>query len=194
MQFFYTLTSPYARKCHIILHINGLIEQTELVITDQFAEDFRQINPLGKIPSLRTEDLILMDSPLICEYLDDKGQSDLFKKGSAQYYHIQQAHVLANGIIDAAVATVYEKRRDSEPSQKWLTRWNETLHSSLSQLSTQHLGSPTDINIASVAMVTALAYLDFRLSELPWREWNPTVADWYNPFTELTWFDRTQPQ
>ncbi|VUD59483.1 putative GST-like protein YibF [Thalassocella blandensis] len=198
MQLFYSLTSPYARKCHIVLHLHQLLDQTELVLTDQFSQEFRKLNPLGKIPTLRDNDITLMDSPLICEYLDNKaiqqGRPSLFARENLDYFHIQLQHALSNGILDAAVASVYEKRRETQPSEYWLSRWQESLQSTITQISTKYLSTCTQPNIASVATVTALAYLDFRLAELSWRDWNTALADWYAPFTELTWFEKTSPE
>ncbi len=195
MKLFYSLTSPYARKCHMVLLVTGLIEETELVLTDQFAEEFRRTNPLGKIPTLRDGDLTLCDSPLICEYLDDKasknGVASLFSKSTAGYYQRQMLHVQANGILDAAVASVYENRRnDTQPSQFWLTRWQESLEATLKQL------SPTseNIHIGTLALMTALGYLDFRLDNLQWRNLNPALADWFAQYETEEWFNKTKPQ
>lgn len=198
MQLYYSLTSPYARKCHIILHLHDLLGQTELILTDQFAQQFREVNPLGKIPSLKDADLTLIDSPLICEYLDtlavSQGKQSLFKRDDANYFPIQLQHVLANGLLDAAVASVYEKRRETEPSAYWLERWGESLKNTVTQAKVSNMGTVDEPNIASVAMITALAYLDFRLPELEWRNWNAELAAWYEPFTHRPWFENTRPE
>lgn len=200
MKFFYTTTSPYARKCHMALHIRGLIPHCERTLADQFDESFRRINPLGKVPAIEDGDLVLFDSPLICEYLDKKASeigehpSRLLRHDSPDYFRHQQLHVLADGIIDAAVAIVYEKRRETEPSQYWIERWQQAIQASVKSINLLHAGSPEIPHIGTVALVTALAYLDFRLDHLNWRQLNSALADWYAPFTQQPWFTDTAPQ
>ena len=63
--------SPFVRKVQVALAVKGLpYEQIQQI---PFTKDpeYRKINPLGKIPTLRDGDLTICDSTVICEYLED---------------------------------------------------------------------------------------------------------------------------
>lgn len=63
--------SPFVRKVLVALAIKGLpFEQKQQV---PFLKDpeYRKINPLGKVPTLQDGELIICDSTVICEYLED---------------------------------------------------------------------------------------------------------------------------
>lgn len=198
MQLFYNLTSPFARKVHM-LALAAELPGLELVKTNPIAdESLRAINPLGKIPALKDGDLVLIDSPLICEYIDDKvtaaGRPGFLQKNTPVYYHNQKIHALADGILDAAVATIMEKRRqDAEQSAYWLARWRTAITGALAVLEIARLGNPAEAHIGTIAVIAALGYLDFRLPDLNWRAERPDLAQWLAPFADLPWVRATQP-
>lgn len=200
MKLFYSTTSPFARKVLMALHITGLIEKTELVLTNPLEdESLRQTNPLGKIPALVDYNLSLVDSPLICEYLDDlsvqAGNSSLFRKGEKDYYNIQLIHSQADGILDAAVAIVYENRRsDAEKSHYWLERWRRAITGTLAGLNIDALGDARLPHIGTLATVAALGYLDFRLPDLNWRIQHPNLATWFGALENSPWVKNTAPK
>lgn len=200
MKLFYSTTSPFARKVLMVLNVSGLIDKTELVLTNPLEDEtLRQTNPLGKIPALVDYNLNLVDSPLICEYLDDlatqEGQASLFHRGEDDYYRIQLIHSQADGIIEAAVAIVYEGRRnDAEKSAYWLGRWQEAITSTLKALRINDLGSADHPHIGTIATVATLGYLDFRLPNLDWRSLRPDLATWYASLESLPWVKDTVPK
>lgn len=200
MKLFYSTTSPFARKVIMVLHVTKLIEKTELVLTNPLEDEtLRKTNPLGKIPALVDGDLSLMDSPLICEYLDDlstqAGNSSLLHKGKDSYYRIQLIHSQADGILDAAVATAYEGRRsDAEKSQYWMTRWRKAIISALAGINVDELGDARSPHIGTLATITALGYLDFRLPDLDWRAGQPDLAAWFGAIEDIPWVKTTAPE
>lgn len=153
MKLFYTLPSPYARKCRAALIICGLEDQCEQILVNNMEdESYRKINPLGKVPALVDGDDIYVDSPLICEYIASKQVTDtLYPIEPTQYFRAQQMHVNANGIIDAAVATVMENRRTTEPSIFWLERWQKSIHQALAIISLDELEDTDTPHIGTVA-------------------------------------------
>ena len=73
MKLRYSQTSPYVRKVMVAAIEIGLEGQIEVVPTDPWdpETDLPDDNPLGKVPTLITEDgMTLLDSVVICEYLD----------------------------------------------------------------------------------------------------------------------------
>ena len=68
-----TPTSPFARKCRMVVHECGLQERVEefdaRVRTDE--NEVLEVSPLGKVPTLTGPNgLTLVDSTLISEFLD----------------------------------------------------------------------------------------------------------------------------
>ena len=63
--------SPFVRKVLITLELKGL--DYEIITQMPFSGDseYKQLNPLGKIPTLVDGDITLGDSKVICRYLDD---------------------------------------------------------------------------------------------------------------------------
>lgn len=197
MQLYHSLTSPFARKVYM-LALAAKLPGLELVypVGD---EALRAVNPLGKIPALVDVGLTLIDSPLICEYLNDKsiasGNPDAFHKHKPDYFLVQRTHALADGVLDAAVAIVMERRRqDSEQSFHWLRRWQQAISSGLSWIEKQDLGSGSHPHIGTFAAVAALGYLDFRLPELAWRQQHGHLARWYADMETIEWVAATRPR
>jgi glutathione S-transferase len=62
--------SPFSRKVRLVLAEKKI--DVELVEERYWEErpDFQRINPAGKVPVLRTDNLTLCESNAICEYLD----------------------------------------------------------------------------------------------------------------------------
>ncbi|MEA1650263.1 glutathione S-transferase N-terminal domain-containing protein [Nitrospirillum sp. BR 11164] len=76
MKLFYSQTSPFVRKALMVAHERGLVSRIELSPTDVWSPEtvVPTLNPLGKIPTLVTDDgMALFDSPVIAEYLDSQG-------------------------------------------------------------------------------------------------------------------------
>lgn len=198
MKLYYSHVSPYARKSIMMALAIG-IKPLELILQSPAEKtQFRQWNPLGKIPFLIDEDTVLMDSALICEYLNERYASTndycFYQRGTNAYFDIQKQHTLANGIMDAAVNIILEQRRDdAEQSQRWMGLWTEAILASLSQLDINHLGSVKKPNIASFANIAMLEYLDFRMGHLAWREGHPSLVEWHDAMKQIDWVVSTRP-
>ena len=52
MKLFFSDASPYARKCLVTAHEKGLADQIEIERINPYESEFRDLNPLGKIPCL----------------------------------------------------------------------------------------------------------------------------------------------
>lgn len=197
MKLFYSQTSPFARKVAMFLHVTGLIDECEIVTTTFESDDLRAQNPLGKIPALATDDINLFESGLICEYLDElgyeKGTPSLFGSETSDYYKRQLEHLRADGITGAAVSTVMEMKRTTEKSDYWLERWNTAIEKGLASAQMDQLGDKDNVNIATLAMIACLGYLDFRLPHLNWRERHTALAQWFASFENEAWFKITAP-
>lgn len=63
--------SPYVRKVLVCLHLKGLEYLIDPIVPFFGDASFSKLNPIRRIPVLIHGDLVLADSTVICEYLDD---------------------------------------------------------------------------------------------------------------------------
>src|SRR3990167_1033017 len=107
MKLRYSPTSPYVRKVSVTLIETGLDKNIERVATSVWdpKTDIGKDNPLGKIPTLITDDgAVLYDSPVICEYLDGlhKGPK-LFPASGEARWRALRLQALGDGMTDAGI-------------------------------------------------------------------------------------------
>jgi glutathione S-transferase len=186
-----TVTSPFGRKVRMAIDVLGLGERVTVQPADTLdANDtLRQQNPLGKMPCLLLADgTALYDSGVIIEFLQELADSAALvpASGPARYAALTQA-TLADGITDAALLLVYEKRfRDpGTQSERWLDHQRGKIARALVAVEAAP-PDPTKTDIVAIALCCALAYLDWR-RPVNWREGHPRLAAW------LTAFARHEP-
>ncbi|WP_109808726.1 glutathione S-transferase family protein [Sphingosinithalassobacter portus] len=63
--------SPYARKAIVALAIKGIAHEVDPITPFYGNDEFTRLSPLRRIPVLIDGDLVLNDSTVICEYLDE---------------------------------------------------------------------------------------------------------------------------
>jgi glutathione S-transferase len=179
--------SPFGRKIKIAAAILGLSGDIKIETTDTNdpSDTIRKQNPLGKIPALIVEDgSVLFDSPVILEYLDARagGGKILPREGNARWDALR-LHAIADGIMDAALLQVYEKR--FRPEEHWVAKWTdyqqEKVTRTLDVLEAAPPPLPATPNIGHIALACALGYLDLRF-EGKWRANYPKLVAWLDDF------------
>ncbi len=185
MQLFFSPTSPYVRKCMVSAHELGLVGRIELIPGNAHPVQRDQTiiarNPLGKVPTLITDDgHVLFDSRVICEYLDDLAGGTLFPRAGAARWDALTLQSLADGVLDAALLARYETAVRPEAQ-----RWNDWLASQLDKVATSLAALEADaarlegrIDIGVLSLGCALGYLDLRFADLNWRARYPKLARW----------------
>ena len=199
MQLRHSPTSPYVRKVLVLAAETRLGELLEKIPTDPHDgdTDLGDSNPLGKVPTLVTDEgLVLFDSPLICEYLDNyHGGQRMVPVATPARWQVLRMQAAGDGIMDAAVAAVMEGRRpDGERSERFVARQRGVilrtcrwLEDNLDQLVA---GS---VNLGQIAVACALGYLDFRMPELGWRDDCQGLAERYAGFAQRDSMRATAP-
>jgi len=201
MKLYTNPASPFARKARIIvfeLDLGKVVEEVN-VDTRSLGDDFRRINPLGKIPVLALKDgSTILDSPVICEYLDDLGGGKFFpgrsllRENSGHWKALTLA-AIGDGICDAAVARIYETRRPpAQQSEAILAKHLAAITVSLDVLERAKFSKKT--TIGEIAVGCAIGYLDFRMPDLAWRETRPNLRDWYEKFAQYPSMKATWPE
>ena len=192
MKLIHSLTSPYSRKCRILILEKGL-DVGDITTTPFDDEDvLHAANPLGKVPALVVGDNTLYDSPVICEYLDALGTPWLPTDDTA--WRQKTLHALGDGIIDAVLAFRMERIRPAEQWWDfWATRQENATVRALQHLETitDELGAPWEFGNLSIAC--ALGYVDFRAADMQWRDHMPKLAKWLEPFEKLDSWTQTAP-
>lgn len=183
--------SPFGRQVKLAAKHLGLMDQisVEQADTTNPEDSLRGQNPLGKIPVLLTTDgIALYDSRVIVDYLDHvAGGGKIVPSGLAKFtaYTIQS---LANGIADAALIQVYEKRFRPEElqSQDWLDYQADKVRRGMESLEAcpPPLVSADDIQVGHIALACALGYQDLRF-EGSWRNAYPALVAWLDKFSAL---------
>lgn len=191
-------TSPYSRKVRVAIEELGMADQVELVVIDPFATpaELLAANPLCKIPTLVTDrGERLPDSSLILDWLSARKSGLTGLPRGARRWEVLRRTVLADGVIDAAVASVMERRRpESIHYIPFLDRQRETISRALDVLEAEagHLALQSP-GLCEIAAGVALAYLDFRLPYLEWRTKREGLAAWYTVFAQRPSMQKTQP-
>jgi glutathione S-transferase len=180
--------SPFGRKVKIAAKMKGVLDRIELERADTNKPDnpkLKQVNPLAKIPALVLEDgSTLFDSHVICEYLDSLAPSPrLFPRENAQRVNTLTLGALGDGILEAALLLVYEKR--FRPEDKWVQGWMDRQQAKIDE-ALDHLernpplwGKHPDYGHLTIAC--ALGYLDFRHGGR-WRAAHPRLVQWLDQF------------
>jgi len=170
-----TTTSPYGRKVRIALAEKKFEYQFSQVSPWTPDNPVHAWNPLGKVPVLVLDDgTPLYDSRVIVEYLDTVAPgSKLIPVPSRQRIVVRRLEALADGLCEAAIAIVLERRRPlRQQSKDWIARQQMKLVAGAAMLS-EELGDKPWCNgesysLADIAAGCALGYLAFREPELEW--------------------------
>lgn len=179
--------SPFGRKVRIATAILGLEDRIEVVAADTGdpGDSLRRQNPLGKIPTLIAEDgEAIFDSRVILEYLDGlAGAGALIPRDSAARFKALTLQALGDGIMDAAILQVYERRfrEPEERSAKWLSYQADKVARALAALE-ERPPEASARHVGAVALACALGYLDLRFEGL-WRSGCPRLVAWLDAFS-----------
>lgn len=199
MKLYFNPASPYVRKVRVTAHelgLDGRIERISISLSPVNPhEALRSSNPIGKIPTLVTDDgAALYDSPVICEYLDSLAGGDrIFPATGPARWTALRRQALADGIMDAAVLTRYEEatRPKELRWQGWIDGQLLKVRTILDALESENLDGAFDIGTISIAC--ALGYLDLRFTGEGWRTSRPRLAAWLAAINQRPSLTATAP-
>ena len=201
MKLYHSTTSPFVRKVMVSAIELGLADRIELVPakvspivrTAPVIAD----NPLGKLPTLITDDgTVLYDSRVIAEYLDAlAGGGRLFPAEGAARWRALADQALADGMTDAALLERYETAL--RPAEMMWPVWRDGQHDkvvkTLDWLESTAAGLAARLDIGTIAIACGLSYLDFRFPDSGWREDRPLLSEWYAGFAARPSMTATVP-
>ncbi|NOX94824.1 MAG: hypothetical protein GXP04_06910 [Alphaproteobacteria bacterium] len=202
MKLYHSQTSPFVRTVLVVLDHHCLLASVETVSLDLFCGGDRQQllmkNPVGKIPALELDDgEVIFDSSVIVDYIDEIGHgAGLFDSKALSPHRLRTFYALSNGMMDAAVSSVMEVLQRSEElqSEKWLARWEESIMTSVRQISIC-LPQIRDTGLMpELSFVVALDYLNFRLPHIEWQAKYPKLAIWVKEQLKQDIYRKTDPR
>jgi glutathione S-transferase len=193
-----TPMSPFGRKVRMAISRLGLWDRIEMVKADPLDPDdvLRRDNPLGKIPTLITDDgKAVFDSRVILEYLDHvAGGGRLIPATWPARAEALTLQAMADGVMDACILIVYEGRHRPEALHHppWLDYQRGKVVRGLTAFAKQP-ADPARFDVGTIGAACMLGYLDLR-KQVDWRPEFPTLVGWLDQFrAKHPEFDATAP-
>jgi glutathione S-transferase len=199
MKLLWSSRSPFVRKVVVVAHELGIAERIELqrvnVTASATNAEVMHFNPLNKIPTLLLDDgSIMIDSPVIAEYLDETyGKGELFARNAARRWQVKRLHALGDGIMNYNIARLGEKARGEKASEPFGAAFLAKTKATLDVLE-QETEQFEPLSIGSIAIAVALAHLDFRFADDAWRDQRPRLSAWHAGFAQRPSMQATTPE
>ncbi len=185
MKLLSTSTSPFGRKVAIVLREKGVPHEVKNPWQASSSVDLARHNPLGKVPALLLDDgTTLFDSVVITEYIDALPQgAPLIPSTGLERALVRRWEAVADGIAEASITIMLEGRRaeplrDAAVVGRQLGKIRQALAFAEVHLGAQGFAHGADFSLADAALVSALAYLDLRVPDEPWRVQHPRLASY----------------
>jgi glutathione S-transferase len=174
MQLIGMLDSPYVRRVAVSLQFLGIAFQHRPISVFRAIEQFRQINPVVKAPSLVCDDgTVLMDSTLILQYAESlaaPGRS-LMPTDVEQAQRVLRVVGLALAACEKSVQIIYERhlRPEDKQHEPWIARVTGQLLAAYAALEQEVLRVPlhTSRGTMNQAGITASVAWTFTQAMLP---------------------------
>jgi len=192
-------TSPYVRKVRVLLAEKQrdyeFVEENVWSATTQVG----RYNPLTKVPVLVLDGgETLFDSSVITEYVDTLSQPALLPGAGLERALARRSESLADGVCDAAVAIVLERKREAlrqdpaviERARAKVDAGIAAFESLLDGHEWLDRGAP---GLADFAAGCALFYVEFRLPEVGWRSRSAALCRWAERLEARPSFAATRP-
>jgi glutathione S-transferase len=176
--------SPYVRKVRVVLAEKKIDCRYEREDVWSPSSAIGQSNPLGKVPTLITDDgAAVFDSRVIVEYLDTVSPIQrLIPPAGRSRVEVRCWEALCDGLLDAAILARLENNRPDPATRSaaWIARQMGKIDASLEAMA-RGLGDKPfccdgKYSLADVALGCALGYLDFRFPQIDWRARHPPLA------------------
>jgi glutathione S-transferase len=184
MKIFYSTTSPYSTKVRMAAHFAGL--DVESVATDTNADpaELLAANPLGKIPTLVTDEgLAVFDSRVIMQFIDRQSRGSLYPRNAAKRTEVDIVEAMADGICDSLLAIVYERRMRPEEKvhQPWIDRQWTKVERALDHLEANMPRLGKKPNGGHFALAAMLRYIETRFAG-KWQKGRPKLKRFLSRF------------
>ncbi|MBB4570180.1 glutathione S-transferase [Rhizobium leucaenae] len=176
--------SPFSSKVRMAARYLG-IELTEIhVDTNAGPAVLVDNNPLGKIPTLLTEDGVsIFDSRAIMHHFHRQKGKRLYPAKDSQRIEAEVLEALCDGTNECLLSIVYERRlRDQEKQhQPWIGRQWTKVSRTLAHLNAEPPKVGKKLHGGHFALASLLGYLQLRF-EGQWEADHADLIDWPGKF------------
>ena len=198
MKLYFSQNSPYARRPRLVLHEAQLLDKVEEVDLTPRAENDAVLfanGPGGKVPALLTNTgAFVVESLLICRYLDDLSGSKLTSKDPDLHEKALELEGIASVLMDTLYFRTYEARRDELKQVAAIKAKDAKIaFAAYDALNEAASGFGDKIDLGILATVAALGYADWRHPADNWRAGRVTLADWFERVSERPSIKLTAP-
>jgi glutathione S-transferase len=181
--------SPYVRKVLVCLELKGIAYEVDHIVPFFGDDRFSKLSPLRRIPVLVDGDLVLTDSSVICEYLEDlKPEPALYPKDVRDRARARWLEEFADTRMGdvfiwryfnqiAIRPSVWGEKGDKALVEKTLT---EDIPAALEYLEAQapaegfRFGAVSIADIAPACFLRTAAFVRFQVDAVRW----PRTAGW----------------
>ncbi len=138
------------------------------------------LSPIGKVPVLETDHgRAVYDSRVIIEYLCHvAGNSTIIPDDGVKRFRVLTMQALCQGLGDSAVGLRYEIGARPQGLQwaDWIERTKTRMTAIFDDLEHHWEAEKAEVNAGSIAAAVVLAYIDYRLPDVKWRDGRPQLA------------------
>lgn len=182
----YSPTSPYSAKVRMAAAYASIPLEAVVVDTNSQPAELTDPNPLGKIPTLVTDEgQGIYDSRTITQYLNRVSGNALFPRNPAKRLEAEMLEALADGVCDCLLAHVYERR--TRPAEKvhqpWLDlQWSKAMRA-FDLLNANPPKLPKKITAGQIALRACIGYAGLRFPG-QWEKGRARLKRWAARFDE----------
>lgn len=159
---------PYCQKVRVVLAEKDLSYETvpvDLRKNEQKAPEFLRLNPYGKVPVLEDEEIVIYESTIINEYLEDEYPlPNLMPEESAGRARVRMLEDYGDNIFLPQTGLVLAElaRGESERDGEKLARYKQGITRSLEWLNSSLEGREflvSDFSMADIAFIPGVMIL-----------------------------------
>ena len=198
MKLYYSGNSPYARRPRIAIREAGLtdaVEEVNFKTPEERVEVLIKHGPGAKVPALLTESgVLLVESLIICHYLDRKSGGKLYPLEDKERDLALQIEGVSSLLMDSLFHRSHEKRRDpSEQSPGEIAKEADRARRCYDELEARLPHFEDKMHMGSFAAVASLGYADWRHPGDNWRNGRSALADWFERMMQRPAMAETKP-
>ena len=161
------LDSPFVRRVAITLRLLEIPFEHDPLSVFRTFEQFSRINPVVKAPTLVCDDgTVLMDSPLIIDYLETLAGRSLWPADLAARTRALRVTGLALAACEKVMQTYYEHNLRPEAHAPWLDRVTQQLHAALGALDAEIARHPLAADEATLTHAGLSAAIAWRFMQI----------------------------
>ncbi len=180
MQLYYTVISPFSRKCRILARELSIIENIEEIVTTMRSADavIMSINPTGKVPALITNDQqLITESYAICNYLEKFANTNINSNNNYDDWTINGYETVACQVLESIVYRSIEKKNKPEQFiHKTTTDYEKfKVNRALDFLEKKATEFNNNINRVQITLCLAFATMYKNFPEENWKENRPLL-------------------